>query len=80
MVRTCFPNDCMWCYEVLGVTNSHYITQIDGKLLIEHILKDFLISLKCFYFPKAHKEKSLKYQNSHAKIEILQINDSIIAH
>ena len=36
-VRTHFPNDCELCYEVLGVTNGHYISQIDGKLLVEPI-------------------------------------------
>ena len=36
-VRTHFPNDCEQCYEVLGVTNGHYISQIDGKLLVERI-------------------------------------------
>ena len=41
MVRTRFPNDCMWCYGVLGVTNNHYIPQIDRKLLVEHDMKDF---------------------------------------
>ena len=34
MIRTHFPNDCEWCYEVLGVTNGPYISQIDGKLLV----------------------------------------------
>ena len=48
MVRTRFPNDCMWRYEVLGITNSHYINQIDGKLVVDHILKDFLISLPVY--------------------------------
>ena len=37
MVRTHFPNDCEWCYEVLGVTNGHYISQIDGNLLVDRI-------------------------------------------
>ena len=48
-VRTRFPNDWMWCYEVLGITNSHYITQIEGKLVVDHILKDFLISLPVYW-------------------------------
>ena len=33
-VRTHFPNDCERCYEVLGVTIGHYISQIDGILLV----------------------------------------------
>ena len=37
IVRTHFPSDCEQCYEVLGVTNGHYISQIDGKLLVECI-------------------------------------------
>ena len=36
-VRTHFPNDCERCYEVLGVTIGHYISQIDGILLVERI-------------------------------------------
>jgi hypothetical protein len=43
----------MWCYEVLGITNSHYITQIEGKLVVDHILKDFLISLPVYYNTKS---------------------------
>ena len=48
MVRTHFPNDYMWCSEVMGVTNNHHIAQIDRKLLVKHNIKDFLISLPIF--------------------------------
>ena len=36
-LRARFPNNCEWCYEVLGVTNGHYISQIDGNLLVDRI-------------------------------------------